>query len=239
MRRRLFAALLAACGTRTGVVGPEGDRIPAAPTVELALGWSHSCLLRRGEVHCWGDGSSDLFGIDLLLTCTSLPCRGVVPQIEGVVQITASVQNGCALIRDGSIRCWGLNEYGQLGQPTGELAPPRAVAGLDGVFVAVSTATDFTCALGVNGIVRCIGGVPGVAHAPPGTGAAIAIDGPPAIRSIAVSNQAPWGGSGHACALDADGAAWCWGLGATAGIVVAAIDALGPEGIAPFIYFRF
>ena len=30
-----------------------------------------------------------------------------------------------------------------------------------------------------------------------------------------------------------------WGLGATAGIVVAAINALGPEGIAPFIYYRF
>ena len=30
-----------------------------------------------------------------------------------------------------------------------------------------------------------------------------------------------------------------WGLGATAGIVVAAINALGPEGVAPFIYFRF
>ena len=30
-----------------------------------------------------------------------------------------------------------------------------------------------------------------------------------------------------------------WGLGATAGLVVAAINALGPEGVAPFIYFRF
>jgi hypothetical protein len=30
-----------------------------------------------------------------------------------------------------------------------------------------------------------------------------------------------------------------WGVGATAGIVVAAINALGPEGVAPFIYFRF
>ena len=30
-----------------------------------------------------------------------------------------------------------------------------------------------------------------------------------------------------------------WGLGAAAGIVVAAINALGPEGVAPFIYFRF
>jgi alginate O-acetyltransferase complex protein AlgI len=30
-----------------------------------------------------------------------------------------------------------------------------------------------------------------------------------------------------------------WGLGAAAGIVVAMINALGPEGVAPFIYFRF
>jgi hypothetical protein len=30
-----------------------------------------------------------------------------------------------------------------------------------------------------------------------------------------------------------------WGLGAITGIGVAAINALGPEGIAPFIYFRF
>jgi D-alanyl-lipoteichoic acid acyltransferase DltB (MBOAT superfamily) len=30
-----------------------------------------------------------------------------------------------------------------------------------------------------------------------------------------------------------------WGLGAAAGLALAAINALGPEGIAPFIYFRF
>ena len=31
--------------------------------------------------------------------------------------------------------------------------------------------------------------------------------------------------------------AWAWGV--TAGVVVAAIDAIGPEGVAPFIYFQF
>jgi D-alanyl-lipoteichoic acid acyltransferase DltB (MBOAT superfamily) len=30
-----------------------------------------------------------------------------------------------------------------------------------------------------------------------------------------------------------------WGLGIAAGVAIAAINALGPEGIAPFIYFRF
>jgi len=38
---------------------------------------------------------------------------------------------------------------------------------------------------------------------------------------------------------DAFGRAPAWGLGAVAGVVVAIINALGPEGIAPFIYFRF
>ena len=30
-----------------------------------------------------------------------------------------------------------------------------------------------------------------------------------------------------------------WGLGAATGLILAAVNALGPEGIAPFIYFRF
>ena len=38
---------------------------------------------------------------------------------------------------------------------------------------------------------------------------------------------------------DAVGRLPIWGLGALAGIVVAVIDALGPAGVAPFIYFQF
>jgi len=30
-----------------------------------------------------------------------------------------------------------------------------------------------------------------------------------------------------------------WGLGAATGIILAVINAIGPEGVAPFIYFRF
>jgi len=30
-----------------------------------------------------------------------------------------------------------------------------------------------------------------------------------------------------------------WSLGALAGIAIAFIDALGPDGVAPFIYFQF
>src|SRR5437763_10919328 len=40
-------------------------------------------------------------------------------------------------------------------------------------------------------------------------------------------------------AAEALGEAPVWGLGVAAGAAIAAINALGPEGIAPFIYFRF
>ncbi|HEX3863810.1 MAG TPA: MBOAT family protein [Stellaceae bacterium] len=69
----------------------------------------------------------------------------------------------------------------------------------------------------------------GVQQAKPFTVALIAIGlagqfTPPALfeRSVGLAARLP-----------------AWGLGATAGIVVAAINALGPEGVAPFIYFRF
>ena len=44
---------------------------------------------------------------------------------------------------------------------------------------------------------------------------------------------------GHRAVAEALGEAPVWGLGAAAGAAVAMINALGPDGIAPFIYFRF
>ncbi len=42
---------------------------------------------------------------------------------------------------------------------------------------------------------------------------------------------------GRLARLIGDRPAWMWGV--TAGFTIAMIDALGPEGVAPFIYFQF
>ena len=42
---------------------------------------------------------------------------------------------------------------------------------------------------------------------------------------------------GRLARLIGDYPAWMWGV--TAGVAIAMIDAIGPAGVAPFIYFQF
>ncbi len=42
----------------------------------------------------------------------------VLLRLTGVVELTAGIGHTCARLRDGFIRCWGFNDYGQLGDGT-------------------------------------------------------------------------------------------------------------------------
>ena len=85
--------------------------------VQLALGFSHSCALDgEGKVRCrgrdgegqLGDGSAGGF------RAAAAP----VVELDDVVQVAAGLHSTCAVRRDGSIWCWGLNNLGQLGNPS-------------------------------------------------------------------------------------------------------------------------
>jgi alpha-tubulin suppressor-like RCC1 family protein len=63
----------------------------------------------------------------------------------------------CALLNDGTARCWGNNYYGQLGDGTRtDRHTPEAVSGLAGA-VAIAAGDYHTCALLNDGTVRCWG----------------------------------------------------------------------------------
>jgi alpha-tubulin suppressor-like RCC1 family protein len=77
--------------------------------------------------------------------------------LSDVVEIAAGFQHTCARLGDSTVRCWGANDNGQLGDgTTTNRSYPVVVAGLTNA-VALSAGTKFTCALLATSTVVCWG----------------------------------------------------------------------------------
>ena len=96
----------------------------------ITAGWAHSCaLLSGGTVECWGRGDYGNLGNGTTTTISSIPVT--VTGITNAIAVTAGSSHSCAVLSGGSVRCWGLNDHGQLGN--GALtssSTPVAVIGL-------------------------------------------------------------------------------------------------------------
>ena len=85
--------------------------------VGVSAGWRHTCaILGDGTVRCWGENEFGQLGDG---TTTSRTTPVPVSGITGAAGVTAGWwHHSCALLGDGSVRCWGVNEWGQLGNGT-------------------------------------------------------------------------------------------------------------------------
>src|SRR5215813_2318558 len=84
------------------------------------------------------------------------PAPGVGRQISPL-RLGAGTFHTCVTRPDGSVRCWGSNRRGALGDgTTTDRLTPVPVAGLTNA-VAVTGGTFFSCALLADGTVRCWG----------------------------------------------------------------------------------
>jgi alpha-tubulin suppressor-like RCC1 family protein len=76
----------------------------------------------------------------------------------GTAAITAGNFHTCARVRGGSVRCWGENSDGQLGDGTNTCRlKPVSVISLDRIATAVTAGYSHTCAVLSGGFVRCWG----------------------------------------------------------------------------------
>src|SRR6185503_12507444 len=125
--------------------------------VALAAGYGHTCaLLTDGTMRCWGGNSEGELGNGTITNPgTAQPV--VVSGISGASAIATGAYHTCALLANGTLRCWGRNGQGQLGDGTFTgSSTPRSVGGLTGV-AAVSGGGAHTCAVLTDGTVRCWG----------------------------------------------------------------------------------
>src|SRR5206468_4833823 len=79
--------------------------------------------------------------------------------IDTATAVEAGAFHQCALLQDSTVRCWGENVYGQLGNGTFTSAPnptPVAVAGIAGA-AAVTGGGFHSCARFPDGTLRCWG----------------------------------------------------------------------------------
>ena len=150
-------------GTNTNTDAP-GDPItlPNGRTATaITAGFQHTCaLLDNGTISCWGNNLYRQLGNngDQNRNTPSDPItlrRGRI-----ATAVTAGFRHTCALLDNGTISCWGNNEYGQLGNGGGGTSntPNLVVALPDGIKVTeVRTGEFHTCALLDNGQITCWG----------------------------------------------------------------------------------
>jgi len=176
------------------------------PAQAVAAGEHHTCaLLADGAVWCWGRNDFRQMGNAFTVAVQATPAA--VAGLAGVTRIAAGNGHTCALLGDGTVRCWGRNDQGQLGNGTTvqSTSTPVAVSGLTGA-ASLSGGAFFTCAALLDGTVRCWGDN---GYGQLGNGSTTDSSSPVSVQGLSAVTALGLGDS-HACAVLA-GMIWCWG----------------------------
>ncbi|WP_397608795.1 fibronectin type III domain-containing protein [Silanimonas sp.] len=176
----------------------------------ITAGDAHTCALREGgtSVRCWGGNANGEVGDGTVTAPASTPAP-VFAQTgdRDISMVTAGLAHTCARTAGGTVRCWGQNTTGQLGDGTTlERLIPVTVSGLSGV-VTMTAGTSHTCALTTAGEVRCWGDNFNGAL---GDGTTVDRLTPVAVGGLTGVTEVAAGGQ-HTCARTADGRVFCWG----------------------------
>jgi alpha-tubulin suppressor-like RCC1 family protein/tRNA A-37 threonylcarbamoyl transferase component Bud32 len=174
--------------------------------IALAAGLSHSCgLTREGVAWCWGENDHGQLG-DRSTTPRTVPIR--VVDSRGFRSVVTGASHSCGLDGSGVAWCWGANSHGQLGDSTArDASAPVPVAGARR-FTTIAAGWNFTCGLDPDGHAFCWGDDGAGELGDNATGTDRRLPSPVSGGLSFVSISA---GNAHACAVTAQGDAYCWG----------------------------
>jgi alpha-tubulin suppressor-like RCC1 family protein len=123
------------------------------------------------------------------------------------ISVSAGDDFACALFAGGSVKCWGSNTYGQLGNGT-LVSSPTQVTVLDvSDATQISAGVDSACALLSQGTVKCWGAN---SFAQLGNGSTINSSTPVTVAQLS-GVRTLTSGFHFRCALLVTGTAKCWG----------------------------
>ena len=181
MRTPVLLLLLAVAGLALAAALLPSPRSSSAVSgaTDVAAGQGHTCaVLKGGQVKCWGLNDSGQLGDGTTTNrttptdiCADATCAS---PLTGVVAVDAGVSHTCALTMGGEVKCWGWNEFGQLGDGTSGDGNPATLDNFSST--PVDVCADSPCASSLTGATAVAGGF------------------------------------GHGCALVTGGEVKCWGL---------------------------
>ena len=207
----------------------------------LDAGELHSCaVLAAGSVRCWGYGGGGQLGYGSLDTIGDDETPGSVGPVNlGAGHTARAIATGdvhtCALLDDGSVRCWGFGGQGRLGYGnTKDVSDPGSVGPVDlgsgHTAKAITAGAGHTCVIVDDGSVVCwgFGGSGRLGYADqsnvgdrqtPASAGSVDLGG---RRAVAIS-----AGQDHTCAILDNGNVRCWGRAEEGALGNGSTDAIG------------
>jgi alpha-tubulin suppressor-like RCC1 family protein len=232
-------------GDGPGEMPPPVVNIGAGNVVQLVAGLNHACvLLDINRVRCWGRNNTGGLGLGHTNNIGDGPMEMPPPDLilsnVTVAQIGAFPLGACALYNGGTLRCWGYNSDGQLGQGNTnnigdepmEMPPPATNYGA-GVVSELHGGSQFFQILLADGSVRDWGygtwlgyGSPANKGDQPGEmpTANVSVGGTVVALTKGTSGQ-------HTCAVLDDMSVRCWGNGASGRLGYPGLGNIGDDAM--------
>ena len=175
----------------------------------ITSGSSRGCAVTSsGGVKCWGQNIYG--GVGNGNTLDQFSPISVSGLTSGVVAVNGgTAYHTCALLSNGSIKCWGFNGYGQLGDgTTTDRYTPVTVSNPPTGVVAIGAGSSHTCTLNSSGGVQCWGGN---YSGQLGDGTTVQRTSPVQVSGLSSGVKQLAVGADHTCVLTTGNGVKCWG----------------------------